>query len=209
MEPEIVAAIIGWTATVITAILGLLQNKRNKGQIRSLEQNSFVRFIRVGENFKDILPRVKSICMYTVNSYELLNSINTTLEQNPSITIKKLTIMVRKKSDESETDLAVLNTVVSLWGEWVNKKRIGQLEIISYDHDPDHYYTIIGDRLVFCGQVLFDSAKPTGTTINYIPLVFTDETELGQQVISNYQIHFNNALEKYRPTGVLYSSLSD
>lgn len=209
MEPEITAAIIGWATAITQFAFGTIQNKRNKGQIHALEQNSSVRFLQPNETFKDILPRVKSICMYTVNSYQLRNSINMILEQNPSITIKQITIMVRKKADECEAYLTELNTLIALWAEWVNKKRIKKLEIISYDHDPDHYYTILGDRLVFCGQVMFDTTKPTGTTIDYRPLVFTGETELGQQVIKNYQHHFDNTLKKYRSTGTLYSSVCD
>lgn len=206
MDPEIIAAIIGFLGTILAAFIGCFQIGKCKREIRSLEERSFVRFIREGENFKEILPRVNSICMYTVNSFELRNSLNTTLEQNPNMKIKKITILVRKKTDESEEDNDVLERIITLWKKWVDEKRIKKLEIIAYDHDPDHYYTIIGDRLVFCGQVMFDTVKPTGTTIDYSPLVFTDETTIGQQVIRNYQKHFNNAVQRYKSTGLLYSS---
>lgn len=206
MDSEIIAAVIGFLGTVSAAVIGCFQVDKYKREIHSLKETSFVRFIREGENFKEFLPRVNSICMYTVNSFELLNSLNTTFEQNPSIKIKKITIMVRKKIDESTEDNDVLERIITLWKKWVDEKRIKKLEIIAYDHDPDHYYTIIGDRLVFCGQVLFDAVKPTGTTVDYLPLVFTDETTIGQQVISNYQKHFDNAVQRYKSTGLLFNS---
>lgn len=209
MDPVIIASIIGAISTVSAAIIGCFQVDTCKRKIHSLEEASFVRFMRGGENLKDILPRVNTICMYTVNSFELLNSLNTTLEQNPNLKIKKMTILVRKKSNESVEDNAVLERIITLWKKWVDEKRIKKLKIIAYDHDPDHYYTIIGDRLVFCGQVMFDETKPTNTNVDYIPLVFTDETNIGQQVIRNYQKHFDNAMQRYKHTGLLFDSESE
>lgn len=130
------------------------------------------------------------------------------LEQDQKMNINKITILVRKKIDESNEDIATLNEIIELWKRWVVAKRIKKLEIIAYDHDPDHYYTIMGNRLVFCGQVMFDATKPTGTTIDYLPLVFFDNTDIGRQVIKNYQKHFDNAVQKYKSKGLLYSSLN-
>ena len=206
MDPEVIAAIVGFFGTVIAAIIGRTQVRAYKKKMRSLEDVSFVRFMRPGETFKEFLPLVNSISMYTINSFELLNSLNTMLEQNPNITIKKITILLRKKDNETEEDLVVLEQIITLWRKWVDKKRIKNLEIIAYDHDPNHYYTLIGDNIVFCGQVMFDTSKPTGTTVNCLPLVFTNGNDIGQQVIKNYQMHFNNAYNKYKSTGLLYSS---
>ncbi len=80
------------------------------------------------------------------------------------------------------------------------------MTIIGYDHDPNHYYSIIGDKFVFAGQICFDDTKPTGTNVNYSPLVFGDNTSIGKQVIKNYHSHFDNAMKKYKDDLTLYSS---
>lgn len=142
--------------------------------------------------------------MYTVNSHELLNKMNTILEQNPRITIRKLTILVRKKAQETESDRTILNTNISLWESLKEKGRIKNLTIIAYDHDPDCYYTLLGNRLVFFGHVYFDPGKPTQTVVDYTPLIFTDDNEVGQRVIKNYQKHFDNMVNRYQNTSTLY-----
>lgn len=204
METEIIVALIGFAGTVIAAAIGVIQTKKYKQQARTYAENSFVRFLQPDETFKDLLCRVKSICLYTVNSHELINKLNTILEQNPDIKIKKVTILVRKKEQEGTEEINILERNISMWENWKEKGRIRNLVIISYDHDPDHYYTILGERLVFCGQVLYDDHKPTGTTVDYLPLVFTDENKLGQQVIKNYQKHFDSVVNKYKNTSTLY-----
>lgn len=206
MSVEIIAAIIGFFGAVIAAVIGRIKFNKYQQQINSLEENSFIRFMRPGENFNNLLNRVDEICMYTVNSFEILNVLNLVLEQNTNISIKKLIIFVRKKIDENENDLAILENNINRWKYLVDNGKIKHLEIISYDHDPDHYYTIIGDRLVFFGQILFDNKKPTGTTINYSPLVVTDDNTVGQQIIKNYQNHFDNAVKKYKHTSLQFNS---
>lgn len=206
MDPQVIAALVGFCGTIIAAIIGRIKIGECKKKIRSLEDASFVRFMRPGESFTEILPLVDSISMYTVNSFEVLHSLNTTLEQNPNISIKKITILVRNKDNETAEDATVLSQIIGLWKQLVDRGRIKSLEIIAYNHDPDHYYTLIGDSTAFCGQVMFDPMKPTGTTVNYLPLVFTSGNDIGQQVIKNYHAHFENAYSKYKDTGLLYTS---
>lgn len=204
MTENIIVALIGAAATIIAAAIGYLKTNKYKRDAISFRESSFVRFLKPNESFDALVPKVKSICMYTINSYELLNKVNTMLEQNKKMTIKNLTILVRKKDDESEEDLAILNNNISLWENLKRNGRIKKLTIISYKHDPDQYYTILGDRLVFCGHVFFDSSKPTNTTVDYTPLVFIDENEVGQRVIQNYQKHFDNMVKQYRDVSTLY-----
>ena len=84
------------------------------------------------------------------------------------------------------------------------KGRIKKLTIIAYDHDPDCYYTLLGDRLVFWGHVYFDENKPTQTDVDYTPLIFTDDNKVGQRVIKNFQKHFDNMVNRYKHTATLY-----
>lgn len=198
MAPEIIAAIIGGVAVIIAAVISKV--------IMVKKDPAYVRFIRENEDFRNIMVQAKDICSYTVNSHEILNKINTILEQNQEVVIQNFTLLVRKKINESPKDIEHLNTNIDLWKDLERKGRIRNLTIIAYDHDPDHYYTLFGNRLVFCGQVLFDKNKPTGTTVDYRPLVFENTDQIGAQVIKNYQTHFDNIVEKYRATATIYSS---
>ncbi len=209
MYSEIISAIINFFAGIIPTFVSAKpadSKKKLKKSTTTLNNSTGVRFLQAEDNFNYELHHANSIYMYTVNSHELYGSLNLMLEHDPSLTLSTLTIMVRKKPDECEKDLQDLNTIISQWRNWVNRGRIKQLDIISYDHDPDHYYTIIGEQIVFCGQVLYDEGKPTGTTVQYKPLVFSSDTELGKTVIRNYHLHFQNVLEKYKRTNLLYSS---
>ena len=99
-------------------------------------------------------------------------------------------ILVRKKANVTKEDSDILNNIISIWKRWVLENRIKELTIIGYDHDPDHYYTIIGDELVFMGHVFFDETKPTKTNVNYSPLVCCNDTNLGKDIIQNCKQHF-------------------
>lgn len=149
---------------------------------------------------------MKTISAYTVNSYEIYNKLNTILEQNPRMSIRKVTLLVRKKENETPNDIEILNRNIELWKRLVQENRIKELVIIAYDHDPDHYYTILGNRLLFCGQVLFDKSLPTGTKVDYLPLVYDNSTKLGRQIIKNYQHHFDNIVQQYRCEATLFKS---
>lgn len=204
MSENIIVALIGLAGTIIAAVIGNIRAKKYKYEATSYKESSYVRFLEPNESFLALLPKVKHICMYTVNSHELLNKMNTILEQNPGIKIRQLTILVRKKAQETESDITILNTNISLWESLKKKGRIKNLTIIAYDHDPDCYYTLLGNRLVFFGHVYFDESKPTQTVVDYTPLIFTDDNEVGQRVINNYQKHFDNMVNRYKNTSTLY-----
>ena len=204
MSENIIVALIGLVGTIITAVVGNIKIKKYKHEAASYKEKSYVRFLEPNESFSALIPEVKHICMYTVNSHELLNKVNTIMEQNPRITIRKLTILVRKKAQETESDITILNTNISLWKSLKEKGKIKNLTIIAYDHDPDCYYTLLGNRLVFFGHVYFDKSKPTQTAVDYTPLIFTDDNEVGQRVIQNYQKHFDNMVNRYKDTSTLY-----
>lgn len=212
INSEIIAALIGFAATIfaaIIALLGVVLSIKYKKELKSYAGTSFVRFIAHDEDFRELLSRVDSIFAYTVNSHEIFNKLNTILEQNPNLSIRNFTLLVRKKPDEKPEDIDILNRIIALWERLVEEKRIKNLVIISYDHDPDHYYTLFGRRLVFCGQVLFDETRPTGTKVDYLPLVFENTNKLGKQVIKNYQHHFNNVVERYKNTSTLFPYSTD
>lgn len=204
MSENIIVALIGLAGTIIAATIGSIRANKYKHEAASYKETSYVRFLEPNESFSTLIPKVKHICMYTVNSHELLNKLNTILEQNPRIVIKQLTILVRKKAQEKESDITILNTNLSLWESLKEKGRIKKLTIIAYDHDPDCYYTLLGDRLVFWGHVYFDENKPTQTDVDYTPLIFTDDDKVGQRVIKNFQKHFDNMVNRYKHTATLY-----
>lgn len=204
MSDTIVAAIIG----VIGIIIGALVNKillnikvREKG-IYYLKPNQ-------NQDFDNLLTSVEEIRMYTVNSYELCNRVNTLLEQRENVFLRKLTILIRKKDTETVKDIEIINNVISIWKRWELEGRIRELTIIGYKNDPDHYYTILGDKLVFTGHVFFDDSKPTGTNISYRPLICCNNTELGRKIIRNYKKHFDHIVDKYQSENTIYSSEKD
>lgn len=208
MSENIIEALIGLAGavcTIIAAVIGKVKVNRYRQEAESYRDKSYVRFLEPNESFSALIPKVKQICMYTVNSHELLNKVNTILEQNPKLTIEQLTILVRKKAQERESDITILNTNISLQKSLREKGRIKKLTIIAYDHDPDCYYTLLGSRLVFFGHVYFDESKPTQTTVDYLPLIINDDNEVGQQVIKNFQKHFDNMVDRYKDTLTLYS----
>ena len=203
MTDTIIAAIIGFAGIILGTIIGALLNafflnRKNK--------NKGIYYLKPSQNFNDLWGTVEEICMYTVNSYELCNGINTLLEQRADVFLHKLIILVRKKENETTEDLTILNNIISVWKRWVSEGRIKELTIIGYDHDPDHYYTIIGDKLVFTGHVFFDETKPTKTNVSYSPLVCCNDTSFGRDIIKNYKQHFDNIVHKYRGENTLYSS---
>ena len=207
LDSTVIAALIGAFATIISALIGIIANRATRKKLKNLSNdNAYITFLKAEQNFNHLLGSVSKVLMYTVNSYELLSRINFALEQNKTLKIKKLIIMVRKKPNEVQEDLDILSNIINQWKKWNAKKRIKSLTIISYDHDPDHYYTIIGERVVFAGQVLFDDTKPTGTKVDYLPLVFNDESEAGKQVIKNYKNHFENIVLRYKEKHTLFSS---
>lgn len=200
MSDILIAAFITGGCAIIAAVIGYC------GTYRILRLKNSICFLDETEDFRDILRNSTSICTYTVNSYELLNELNSLLERNQNIDLNEVKILVRRKENECESDIYLLNNIISNWKNLVDRKRIKRLLIIGYDHNPDHYYTIIDDKIAFSGQVLFDKTKPTGTTINYSPLVFRGHTRVGKQVILNYQNHFNNTIKEYEEKLKLFSS---
>lgn len=209
MPTEITAAFINFGGTIISSIIAfasVIFNVMYKKQIKSYAKESFVRFLSQDENFKDVLTKVKTISAYTVNSYEIYNKLNTILEQNPQMSIEKIILLVRKKVNEKSDDLQILNRNIELWGRLVQENKIKKLTIIAYDHDPDHYYTILGNKILFCGQVLFDKSLPTGTKVDYLPLVYDNSNKLGKQIIKNYQHHFDNIVKQYQAENTLFNS---
>lgn len=198
MTDTILAAIIGFVATITGVLLtAFFTNRKNRSR--------GIYLLRPDDNFDDLLGSVHEILMYTVNSFELSNRVNTLLEQKSNVSLQKLTILVRNKDNETKEDIANLNDVISIWKRWVTEGRIRELNIIGYDYDPDHYYTILGNELVFTGHVYFDDTKPTGTHIDYSPLIFRDDTKLGRDVIKNYRHHFNQLVNRYKDR-CLYTS---
>ena len=166
-------------------------------RFKQKHEQAGIHYLEAGENFNDLWLSVNEICMYTVNSYELYNRINALLEQKANSNINKLTILVRKKIDETEEDLSTLKDIIDFWKKWVEKGRIRKLTIIGYNYDPDHYYTILGDKVVFSGHVYFDESKPTKTNISYSPIVFSNDTEIGRQAIKNFRAHFDNVAQRF------------
>lgn len=115
MSENIIAALISLAGAIIAALIGNNRIKKYKHEVTSYQETSFVRFLKPDESFSNLIPRVKHICMYTVNSHELLNKVNTMLEQNPQMTINKLTILVRKKEKERKSDIDILDQNIYLW----------------------------------------------------------------------------------------------
>lgn len=211
MTDTIIAALItggaGLLTTVAAALFGIARNRSTKSKLAAISRkNAYVELLEPGHDFSHIARNVKSISLYTVNSHEFLNRVNLFLEQDRQATISKLTILVRRKEFESDTDLLLLNNNIAQWKNWLEKKRIKKLLIIGYNYDPDHYYAILGDRMVITGQVLFDDTKPTGTTVNYLPLVFSDGSAAGKQVIASYRDHFNNVTNYFQEEHTLFDS---
>ncbi len=64
------------------------------------------------------------------------------------IAIERVTLLVRKKADEKSKDIDLLNQNIELWKVLVQKQKIKNLTIIAYDHDPDHYYTLLGKKSI-------------------------------------------------------------
>ena len=204
MSETLVAAILGLFSGIIPTLLGAyFAYRRSKRNWHNSNEDQGIHFLKEGENFNNLALSVSEICMYTVNSYAMYNMTNTLLEQRPDSCIDRLTILVRKKGTETPEDLDALNNIISMWKKWAEKGRIRKLTIIGYDHDPDHYYTIFGDKVAITGHVLFDGSKPTGTNVNYSPLVFSNETSVGREAIRNFRQHFNNVVEKYRHDATL------
>lgn len=216
MHPEVIAAFINFLGTIIAAIIAFVSvifSLKYKKQIKSYAKESFVRFLSQDENFKDILSKVKTISAYTVNSYEIYNKLNTILEQNPRMSIRKVTLLVRKKENETPNDIEILNRKIELWKRLVQENRIKELVIIAYDHDPDHYYTILGNRLLFCGLQGVKSsdelAEKVGESKNqifrYIRLTLVPEI---LQMVDERQIAFRPAVEiSYLTEGQQYTLL--
>lgn len=206
MDAEIWAALITSIAAVIVAIINKIDTKKYRREVNSyMTDNSFVRFWRKNDVFNTKLLLEERICMYTVNSFEMRNNINQILSQNPKIIIKNIILLVRRKPDEKSEDVKQLDDIIAMWQGLVRAGRIKKLEIIKYDHDSDHYYTLFGNRFAMCGHVYSDSTKPTGTSVDYIPTVITDENEIGQQLIDNFQKHFDNLVATYKQTSVVYT----
>lgn len=204
MSENILIALINFLGLIVAAIIGALGTIFTQNIIKANKYKG-IYYLEKGENFNELLSTTEKICMYTVNSFQLCNSINMLLEQDNTINIQQIIILVRKKENETPEDIEILNNINSIWIDWVKKGRIRKLLILGYDHDPDHYYTILGDRVVFTGHVFFDNTRPTGTNINYSPLVFFNDTDLGKKVIKKYQQHFDHLVDKYK-TNVLYCS---
>lgn len=197
MKNEIWAAVIGSVGAICAALIGKTWRTGSR---------SSVHFLKQGDNLKKELSQASCILMYAVNSFELCAVVNKMFEQDSSLVIKKLTILVRLKPDETAENLNSLRNVIGLWRKWHEKGNVSILKIVGYDHDPDHYYTIFGEKLVFVGQVLFDDNKVTQTNVTYTPLVFTDKAKLGKQTIENYRKHFENHLTKYEGRLMIFDS---
>lgn len=198
MTDTIIAAIIGFVATITGVLLTAFFTK-GKNRSRSIY------ILKTNDSFDDLMSSVDEIFMYTVNSFELSNRVNTLLELKPNVNLQKFTILVRNKDNETKEDIANLNNAISIWKRWISEGRIRELNIIGYDYDPDHYYTILGDELLLTGHVYFDDTKPTGTNIDYSPLVFCNDTRLGREVIKNFKNHFSQLVNRYKDK-CLYTS---
>ena len=209
MPTEIKAAFIGFCGTIIAAVIAFVSviiTLKCKKRMKLSTEQSFARFLTQKDCLKEIIANVESISAYTVNSHEIYNKLNTIFEQNPMIAIERVTLLVRKKADEKSKDIDLLNQNIELWKVLVQKQKIKNLTIIAYDHDPDHYYTLLVKSLLFCGQVLFDETMPTGTKVDYSPLAYDNSNELGRQVIEHYQKHFDNVVQHYEKDATLYNS---
>lgn len=210
MSDVIIAAFIGAAGTIIGVLAThLLENRKKKKVENSInEKKEILSFAEFSGDLNRLMGKMRTLQMYTVNSYVLCNQINMFLQQNPDVTLEKIEIMVRKKDDESESDLRRLDDIINNWQSLVENKRIKKLTIIGYDHDPDHHYTLIGDEAVFFGQVIFDDSKPTGTDVDYRPIIIRNDTEAGRTIIKNYQKHFDNVVERYKDRLTLYTTES-
>ena len=210
MMESIIAAIISAIAAIVVGIFGIVKNKDKKQKLEKLStQHAYANFLddKIERNIYNLLHSLSRISMFTVNSFEMKNRFNVFFERNKALEINELDILVRKKSDESESDKKILDDIVAQWIGWYRKDRIKKLKIVSYDHDPEQFYTVFGDKIMFSGQVFFDSTKPTGTNINYSPVVYNGDSEDGLKIIKMYRKHFDNILAHYEKKGfVLFNS---
>lgn len=214
MDPQVLAAIItaigGIIGTIVSSIIAIFQSsekKKYKHEVAVLTEKSFIRIWGANDVFNKKLLLEDRICMYTVNSFEMRNNLNQILKQDPEIIINNLILLVRKKDNETGEELAQLHSILALWRSMVHSGRIKRLEIITYNHDPDHYYTIFGDRAVLCGHVYYDDTMPTGTTVNYTPTVISDENIIGQQLIADFQKHFDTLVATNSSNSSVYTPI--
>ena len=213
MDPQVFAAIItavgGIIAAIVSSVIAVIQGnekKKYKSEVAALMGSAAVRIWGPNDVFNKKLLLEDRICLYTVNSFEMRNTLNQILNQNPDIAINNLILLVRKKGNESAKETDQLNDILKLWQEMVRVGKIKRLEIITYSHDPDHYYSIFGDRFVLCGHVYFDDRMPTGTTVDYVPSVITDDNVIGQQLIQKFQKHFDVLVKNHSTNSSVYTN---
>ncbi|MBD5518764.1 MAG: hypothetical protein HDR07_09885 [Lachnospiraceae bacterium] len=108
MTDTIIAAIIGFVATITGVLLTAFFTK-GKNRSRSIY------ILKTNDSFDDLMSSVDEIYMYTVNSFELSNRVNTLLELKPNVNLQKFTILVRNKDNETKEDIANLNNAISIW----------------------------------------------------------------------------------------------
>ncbi|GHU80289.1 hypothetical protein FACS1894191_5200 [Clostridia bacterium] len=209
MSDTIIVAIIGVVAavapTVAAAILGR-KNAISKSKLKDLlKSHAYIEFFspKLEPSFIDAMARAPRVKMFTVNSYELLNRVNSSFEHDASFYIRELYIMVRKKVDESENDIRNLDSNIKQWKRWLTNGRIAKLKIVYYDQDAQHTYTLIGNSILFTGVVYFDQSKPTHTNVDYDPIVFYGDNSEGAKVIERFDKQFDNFLDFYEKKGGL------
>lgn len=196
----VIGAIIGALGVIVAEVI-----RKPKKQKKDSNPNS-IRYVKADEELFNKLSSVQCVYMYSVNSYALYNYTNAYLEQNPDVTIDKIILIVRRKKNESKTDVDALNQLIGNWHRLVVKSRIKSLKIIGNPHDINHYYTIMGDDLVFSGMVYHDDRLPSKTNVDYTPLLVTKESELGRTIIKRYKEHFDHTVEMFEKYYTYYDS---
>lgn len=199
-------AIIGALGTIIGAVIGALGSKV-KGSKESVPENlSGIRLMNDRENPCALVTEVPRSSFFSVNAYTIYNFVKAQIMLKPHAVINDITIVVRKKPDENQRDLAVLKQVIENWHALVTNGKIKKLKIVSTPHDINHYYAVMGTKQMFLGLVMHDDNLPTGTDVDYQPIFFSGDSEIGREMILKYQGHFNNVVARFEGENTLYDS---
>ena len=133
-------AIIGAIGSIVGAVVGAVGTIVATKLANKKESTTGIRFMSKEENPCKPVTVVDKVRMFSVNSYILYNLVKTHLSQNQNASVSEITLIVRKKSDELESDVAILKGIINNWNSLVTEGRIKKLQIIAIP-------IVIGNRL--------------------------------------------------------------
>lgn len=102
-----------------------------------------------------------------------------------------------------------LKEAVSIWKEQVTCGNIKKLKIYSYDHIPDHYFTILDEQLLYTGLNVFSQTDSTGQDgHNATRTIASSASDIDKKEIQTYISQFENYEKKYA-NNIIYDSTTD